>query len=90
MTSTVVTQSRTQLDSHADTYTINRSAQLTHIYETKVNVSPYDATPRSVNDLDAVNATVTHDYLVTNKIIIFNINQAIYINTMSNSLLYVM
>lgn len=89
-TSTTVTQSRIELDSHVDTCTIGRNALVTHIHERKVNVSPYDPALGSVNDLDVVNAAVAYDCPATGDVIIFNINQAIHINTMSNTLLCVM
>ena len=88
-TSTAVTRSRTELDSHADTCTIGRNVLVTHIHERKVNVSPYDPALGSVKDLDVVNAAVAYDCPATGDVVIFNINQAIHINTMSNNLLCV-
>ena len=78
------------MDSHADTCTIGRNELVTHIHERKVNVSPYDPALGSVKDLDVVNTAVAYDFPATCEVIVFIINQAIHINTMSSNLLCVM
>ena len=88
--STAATQSRIELDSHADTCIIGRNALLTQIHERNVNVSYYDPTLESVKDLDIVNTAVAYDLSVAGEVIILNINQAIRVNTMFDNLLCIM
>ena len=87
-----IPQSRTDLDSHADTCVVDRNVLITHYHGANgqskyVNVVVYDPTLGSVPDMRVVNAAVAYDCPETGEVIIFQINQAIHINTMENSLL---
>ena len=87
-----IPQSRTDLDSHADTCVVDRNVLITHYHGANgqskyVNVVAYDPTLGSVPDMRVVNAAVAYDCPETGEVIIFKINQAIHINTMENSLL---
>ena len=73
-TSTFITQSKVELDSHTDTCTIGINVLVAYTHERKVNVSSYDPTLGSVKDLYIVNANVAYDCPETGKVIIFNIN----------------
>jgi len=89
-TSVNVTQSRTELDSHADTCTVGKNALITHVHNRQVNVHAYDPTMGSQQNMSIVNAAVAYDCPHTGEVIILKINQAIQINTMSNNLLCIM
>ena len=61
-----LSNSRTELDSHADTCTVGNNAFINHIHEVngipkKVNVHAFDTTLGSVKDIQVVDAAVAYD-----------------------------
>ena len=85
-----ISQSRTELDSHADTCTIGKNALITHVHNRNVNVHAYDPSMGSQQNMSIVNAAVAYDCPHTGEVLILKINQAIQINTMENNLLCLM
>ena len=76
-TSVNVTQSRTELDSHADTCTVGKNALITHVHNRLVNVHAYDPTMGSQQNMSIVNAAVAYDCPHTGEVIILKVDQAI-------------
>ena len=89
-TSLSLSQHKTELDSHADTCTVGKNALITHIHNRNVNVHAYDPSMGSKQNMSIVNAAVAYDCPHTGEVLIFKINQAIQIKTMSNNLLCIM
>ena len=89
-TSLYLPHSRTELDSHADTCTVGENALITHIHNRRVNVHAYDPSLGSQQDMSIVNAAVAYDCPHTGEVLIFKINQAIQIESMSHNLLCIM
>ena len=85
-----MSQHRTELDSHADTCTVGKNSLITHVHNRQVNVHAYDPSLGSQQDMSIVNAAVAYDCPHTGEVLIFKINQAIHIESMSNNLLCVM
>ena len=69
-----LSQSRTELDSHADTCTVGRNALITHVHNRRVNVHSYDASLGCQRDMQIVNAALAYDCPLTGEIFISNIN----------------
>ena len=80
-------ESRTELDTHADTCVIGKHCLITHEYDRYVSVSGFDPLQGSVKDLKIVSAALAYDNPKTGEVIILRINQAIFIKSMSNNLL---
>ena len=83
-------QSRTDLDSYADTCVVGCNSLITHYHETNVQpicviVVGYDPSLPSVRNINVVNAAIAYDCPHTGEVIIFKINQAIRVNTVSNN-----
>ena len=72
-----IAQSRTELDSHADTCTVGKNALITHVHNRRVNVHAYDASLGCQRDMKIVNAALAYDCPHTGVVHIFNVNQAI-------------
>ena len=82
--------SKTEFDSHADTCTVGKNTLITHVHNRQVNVHAYDPSLGSQQDMSIVNAAVAYDCPHSGEVIIFKINQAIHIESMSNNLLCIM
>ena len=87
-----IPQSRTDINSHVDTYVVGRNILLTYHHEanghsTYVNVLAYDPIFGSVPDMCVVSATVAYDFPETGGVVVFKINQAVHINSTENNLL---
>ena len=90
LSTVAVPQSRTDLDSHADTCVVGCNSLITHSREffgmpKFLNVVVYDPTLRSLINKPVVNAAVAYDYPHSGEVIILKINQAIHIDTMCNN-----
>ena len=85
-----VTESRTDLDSHADQCVIGRNALLVHDYNRPINVSGYDPTGPVTSNLRTISAALAYDDAATGETVILVVNQAIYIPTISHNLLATM
>ena len=79
--------SRTELDTHADTCVVGKHCLITHEFDRLVSVTGYDPNQGKVKDLKIVSAVVAYDCHMTGEVIIIRINQAIYIKSMVNNLL---
>ena len=79
-------ESRSELDSHADTSIVGINFLITHDYDKHVNVTGYDPTQGSVNNLKVVSAALAYDCPHTGEVYIFKLNQAISVPTMNNNL----
>ena len=84
-----MSQHRTELDSHADTCTVGKNSLITHVHNRQVNVHAYDPSLGSQQDMSIVNAAVAYDCPHTGEVLIFKINQAIHIESMSVDLKFV-
>ena len=80
-TSLQLSQYRTELDSHADTRTVDQNVLIIHMHSRHINVYAYDHSLGSQQDMSIVNAAVAYDCLHTGDITIFKINQAIHTNS---------
>ena len=92
LSTVTVHQSRTDLESHADTCVVGCNSLITHSHEVFgtakfINVVAYDPTLGSVSNKSIVNAAVAYDCPHSGEVIILKINQAIHIDTMCNNLL---
>ena len=67
---TAVTESRTDLDSHADQCAIGRNALLVHDYDIPINVSGYNLNGPVAKDLRTVAAALAYDDAVTGQTVI--------------------
>ena len=85
-----VSESRTDLDSHADQCVVGRNALLVHDYDRPINVSGYDPTGPITSNLRTVSAALAYDDAATGQTVILVINQAIYIPTIHHNLLATM
>ena len=56
-----LSQSRTELDRHTETYNIGNNALVTHMYKIYVNVHAYDPSLGCVKDMSLLNAAVVYD-----------------------------
>ena len=65
-----IPQSRTELDSHADTCTIGNNALITHVHSRRVNVHGYDASLGCQKDMQIVNAALAYDCPLTGEVLI--------------------
>ena len=69
-TNLIVSQHRTELDSHADTCTVGKNALITHIHNRSVTVHAYDPSLGTQQDKSIVNAAVAYDCPHTGEILI--------------------
>ena len=76
----------TELDSHADMCVLGRNAKITHKYKNKVSVTGYDKT-MGERQYNIVSGKIAYDNPMTGQPTIVEVNQAIYIPTMSHNLL---
>ena len=79
--------SRTELDSHADTCVVGKHCLVTHEYDRFVSVTGYDPSQGKVKDLKIVSAALAYDCPNTGQVLIIKINQAIYMKNLVNNLL---
>ena len=79
--------SRTKLDTHADTCFVGSNCLVIHEYDRYVTITGYDPKQRSVKDLKVIGAVIVYDFPQTGEVIIIRINQAMYIESVSNNLL---
>ena len=83
----IAVESRTELDTHADTCVVGKDCLITHEYDRLVSVTGYDPNQGKVKDLKVVSAAIAYDCPDTGEVIIIKINQAIYIKSMFHNLL---
>ena len=79
--------SRTELDSHADTIVVGKNSLIFQDFDQTVNVTGYDETLGTVKNCKTVLAALAYDDPSTREIVILIVHQAIYIPTMENNLL---
>ena len=79
--------SRTELDSHADTCVVGRNALIFHDFERPVNVTGYDPALGINKDVKTVSAAIAYDDPTTGEVIILVLHQALHIPTMEHNLL---
>ena len=78
---------RSELDSYADTGVVGRNSLVTHVYQGRyVNISGFDPILGIVKGLDIVNVALAYDCPMMGQVVIFKINQDIYIKTMSKKI----
>lgn len=83
-----VSESRTDLDSHADQCAVGRNALFVHDYERPINVSGYNPSgPVASNLRTAVSAALAYDDAMSGQTVILIVNQAIYIPDLNHNLL---
>ena len=80
-------ESRTEADSHADTFVVGKNALIVHDFNRPVNVVGYDESNGSVSNCRTVSAALAHDDPVSGEVVILMVHQAISIPTMENNLL---
>ena len=80
-------ESRTELDTHADTCVVGKNCLIVNEYDRWVTVTGYDPKQGCVEDLKVVAAVLAYDCPKSGEVKIIKLNQAIYINSMLNNLL---
>lgn len=85
-----MTESQTDLDSHADQCAVGSNSLIVHDYERPINVSGYDPNGPVAADLKTVSAALAYDDPVSGETMILLVHQAIYIPTISHNLLSTM
>ena len=70
-------ETRTKLDSHADTCVVGKNALIVHDYDRKVNVTGYDPIQPTEKSLRIVSAALAYDDSKSGKVTILVLNQAI-------------
>ena len=88
-------QYRTELDSHADNFTVGDNVLIVYVHGINVipkrlNVHAYDPALEYVKDINVANATVAYDGPNTGDVLTLKIKQATHIPPISNNLLCVM
>ena len=76
-----------ELDTHANTCVVGRNAFIVEHHDRVVNVSGYDPTKGTVNDLVVVNAEITVGNVYTGESQVVIINKAAHVPTMEHNLL---
>ena len=85
-----VTESQTDLDSHADQCAVGSNSLIVHDYEKPINVSGYNPSgPGGVN-LKTLSAALAYDDPISGETTILLVHQAIYIPAISHNLLSTM
>lgn len=82
-----VSESRTDLDSHADQCAVGRNALFVHDYERPINVSGYNPSGPVASNLRTVSAALAYDDAMSGQTVILIVNQAIYIPDLNHNLL---
>ena len=81
-------ESRTELDSHADTCVVGRSAMVVQDYGRPVDVKGYDSSQGVVHkSCKTISAALAYDCPDTGEVLILLVNQAIYIPSLTHNLL---
>ena len=86
----VVNESRTDLDSHADQCAVGRNALLIHDYDRPINVSGFHPSGPVNNNLRQVSAALAYDDPFTGETTILLVHQAIYVPELEHNLLSTM
>ena len=79
-------ETRTELDSHADTCVVRKNALIVHDYNQKVNVTEYDPKQPTAQSLRIVSAALAFDEPNSGEVIILVLNQAISIPHLEHKL----
>ena len=85
-----VTESQTDLDSHADQCAVGSNSLRVHDYEKPFNVSGYNPSGPIAKDLKTVSAALAYDDPVSGETVILLVHQAIYIPELTHNLLSTM
>jgi Reverse transcriptase (RNA-dependent DNA polymerase) len=85
-----VSESQTDLDSHADQCAVGSNSLIVHDYERPINVSGYDPNGPVAEDLKTVSAALAYDDPVSGETVILLVHQAIYIPAITHNLLSTM
>ena len=79
-------ETRTELDSHADTCVVGKNTLIVHDYDRKVNVTGYDPNQPTAQSLRIVSADLAFDDQNSGEVIILVLNQAISIPHLEHNL----
>jgi hypothetical protein len=79
--------SRTGLDSHADTCVVGKDVLIVHDLDRTVNVTGYDPSQPAATSLRMVSAALAYDSPVNGEVIILVVHQAIHIPHLQHNLL---
>ena len=82
--------SRTELDSHADTCVVSKDVLIIHDLDRTFNVIGYDPSQPATTSLRMVSAALAYDIPVNGEVIILVIHQAIHIPHLHHNLLSLM
>ena len=82
-----VHETRSELDSHADTCVVGKEALIVHDFDRTVNVSGFDESLGTVKGLKTVSAAVAYDDPITGRPVILVIHQAILVPSLEHNLL---
>ena len=79
--------SRTELDSHADTCVVSKDVLIIHDLDRTVNVTGYDPSHSDATSLRMVSAALVYDSPVNGEVIVLVIHKAIHIPHLHHNLL---
>ena len=85
--STSISNSRTELDSHADYPVVGKNAMILYKTEMAVNVTPFSDDFGIMSEVPFVHVSVVYDCPITGNSTILIINNALYIREMENNIL---
>ncbi len=80
-------ETRTELDSHADTCVIGKECLVIHETHRFVNVVPYSDTLGGMDNKPIISAALAYDEPMTGEVVILVVHNAILIDEMDNNLL---
>jgi hypothetical protein len=75
--------SRTELDSHADTCVVGKNALIVHDFDRAVNVTGYDPTQPAADSLRIVSAALAYDDPKSGEVLVLYLWQAALPQTMN-------
>ena len=83
----VLQEFRSEIKSHFCTSVVDNNYRVTHVYQTRcMNITRFDPTLGTVKSFEIGSTTLSYDYPMIGQIIVFGLNQAIYINTTTKNL----
>ena len=85
-----VSESRTDLDSHADQCAVGRNVLVVHDFDRPINVTGYDPNGPIANDLRTVSAAMAYDDAISGETVILLVHQAIFVPELGHNLLSTM
>ena len=80
-------ESRSELDTHADTCVVGKHALIVHDYDRPVRICGYDPTGPVAESLDTVTAALAYDDPLSGQTVILVVNQATHVPHLAHNLL---